>query len=67
MSTDSNDRRSDATEPTPSDPAHLNDADRREALRKLGALAAWTAPVMLTLMTSARGADDFGSPTRPGP
>lgn len=37
-----------------------DDAERRAALAKLGALAAWTAPVMLTLVTSARA--DFGSP-----
>ncbi|WP_295578346.1 hypothetical protein [uncultured Lamprocystis sp.] len=56
--------------PTPSklpinDPApDLTDGERRAALAKLGALAAWTAPTMLILMTSAR-ADDFGSPDRP--
>ncbi len=48
---------------TPADPAPLTDADRRAALRKLGTLAAWTAPVMLTLTTSVR-AQDFGSPPR---
>jgi hypothetical protein len=56
--------------PTPpaaaaADPDIPTDAERRAALAKLGALAAWTAPTMLTLMTSAR-ADDFGSPCRPG-
>lgn len=49
---------------TPADAAPLTDADRRAALRKLGALAAWTAPVMLTLTTSVR-AQDFGSPPPP--
>lgn len=48
----------------PADPDTPSDAERRAALAKLGALAAWTAPVMLTLVTSAR-ADEFGSPTRP--
>jgi hypothetical protein len=57
--------------PTPpaaaaADPDTPSDAERRAALAKLGALAAWTAPTMLTLMTSAR-AQDFGSPTRPQP
>lgn len=49
---------------TPEDTGVLSDEARREALRKLGTLAAWSAPVMLTLLTSAR-ADDFGSPERP--
>lgn len=52
------------TEATSADPVTLTDSERREALRKLGTLAAWSAPVMLTLMTSAR-ADEFGSPERP--
>jgi hypothetical protein len=51
------------TPPAASTP-ELTDAERRAALAKLGALAAWTAPTMLILMTSAR-ADDFGSPDRP--
>lgn len=49
----------------PSAPS-LSDTARREALRKLGRLAAWTAPTMLTLMVSARADDSFGSPGRPG-
>jgi hypothetical protein len=52
------------TPPAAADPDTPSDAERRAALAKLGALAAWTAPTMLTLMTSAR-AEDFGSPTRP--
>jgi len=43
--------------------------DRREVLEKLGTLAAYTPPVMLSLMVS-RGskADDFGSnPCTPSP
>lgn len=48
----------------PADATEQNDASRRDALRKLGALAAWTAPVMLTLTTSVRADNQFGSPTR---
>lgn len=44
-------------------PTEVNDAERRAVLAKLGALAAWTAPATLTLLTSAR-ADGFGSPPR---
>jgi hypothetical protein len=50
------------TDATPAPPP--NDAERRAALAKLGALAAWTTPAMLTLLTSAR-AQDFGSPCLP--
>ncbi|MCC7280433.1 MAG: hypothetical protein IT487_19245 [Chromatiaceae bacterium] len=39
------------------------DHDRRAALAKLGALAAWTAPVMLTLAISARASVE----SLPGP
>ena len=46
------------------DATEQNDTSRRDALRKLGVLAAWTAPVTLTLLTSAR-ADEFGSPCLP--
>lgn len=49
---------------TPADAAPLTDADRRAALRKLGTLAAWTAPTLISLTFSAR-ADAFGSPCRP--
>jgi len=31
-----------------------DDAERRAALAKLGALAAWTAPTLLTLLASRR-------------
>ena len=44
---------------------NATDAQRRAALRKLGALAVYTPPVIVTLVTSAR-ADEFGSPCRPG-
>lgn len=48
--------------PTAEPDAPLTDAMRRAALRKLGALAAWTAPTLLTLTVSARADDGFGSP-----
>ncbi len=35
-------------------PDRLGDTDRRAALAKLGALAAWTAPITLTLLLSPR-------------
>lgn len=54
----------DTPHPAAPDTDVLSDEARRDALRKLGTLAAWSAPVMLTLLTSAR-ADDFGSPTMP--
>jgi hypothetical protein len=41
---------SEASAPTD----HLSDAERRAALAKLGGLAAWTAPTMLTLLVSKR-------------
>ena len=36
------------------DPQAAEQAERRAALAKLGALAAWTAPVILTLTLSRR-------------
>ncbi|EGV17920.1 hypothetical protein [Thiocapsa marina] len=51
----------DQSSPRPStdDPASdMIDPERRAALARLGALAAWTAPAMLTLVTSARAAPD---------
>lgn len=46
----------DETPVTPpiDDPEANMDADRRAALAKLGKVAAWTPPVMLTLMLSKR-------------
>ena len=47
----------DPTPPQPAtdDPAaDMIDPGRRAALARLGALAAWTAPAMLTLVASAR-------------
>jgi len=38
------------------------DPERRAALAKLATLAAWTAPVMLTLMVPAQAQNEFGSP-----
>jgi hypothetical protein len=54
-------------ETIPADPAApaLTDAERRAALRKLGALAAWTAPTLMTLGVVSARADNFGSPPRP--
>mgnify|MGYP003604785238 CR=1 FL=1 len=49
----------DPTPPQPAtdDPAaDMTDPGRRAALARLGALAAWTAPAMLTLVASARAA-----------
>lgn len=44
------------------------DHERREALRKLGGLAAWTAPVTVTLMvTPRRSAASFGGGLPPPP
>ena len=43
--------------PQPLEPGHptdTTDAARRDALRKLAALGAWTAPVILTLLVSPR-------------
>lgn len=51
-------------EPKPTDATNPTGVDRRAALRRLGTLAAWTAPTLIVLTTSAR-ADDFGSPSRP--
>ena len=61
--------RDDANLPTgpetePTDATNPTGVDRRAALRRLGTLAAWTAPTLVVLTTSAR-ADDFGSPSRP--
>ena len=49
----------DPTPPQPAtvDPASdMTDPGRRAALARLGVLAAWTAPAMLTLVASARAA-----------
>lgn len=49
----------DPTSPQPAtdDQARdMADPERRAALARLGALAAWTAPAMLTLVASARAA-----------
>ncbi|MFB1490468.1 MULTISPECIES: hypothetical protein [unclassified Thiocapsa] len=49
-------------DPTPSLPAtddpapDMTDPERRAALAKLGALAAWTAPTMLSLVATPRSA-----------
>ena len=37
------------------------DAERREALRKLGKYAAYTAPAMLTMLTSEAAAQTTGT------
>ena len=42
----------DATTPTAD--ATPEDAERRAALERLGAMAAWTAPAVLTLLVSPR-------------
>lgn len=52
-----------ASQPIPELEEHT-DSDRRRALRKLGALAAWTTPTLTTFVLSAR-AENFGSPIRP--
>jgi hypothetical protein len=54
-----------ATPETDATPAPLSDAERRAALAKLGALAAWTTPAMLTLVTSARAAGGSTPPDVP--
>lgn len=48
--------RTDPTIPDSGDtpPDRLGETDRRAALTKLGALAAWTAPTTLTLLLSPR-------------
>ena len=45
------------------------DAERRAALAKLGALAAWTPPIMMTLLLSPRAAAESvpGTPVLPPP
>ena len=48
---------------TPADGANApRDAGRREALGKLGALAAWTTPGLVTLVLSERASADFSTP-----
>ena len=39
---------------TPAADATPEDAERRAALERLGAMAAWTAPAVLTLLVSPR-------------
>jgi len=39
---------------TPAKDATPEDAERRAALERLGAMAAWTAPAVLTLLVSPR-------------
>jgi hypothetical protein len=53
-----------ATPPTP-DTAAPTDADRREALRKLGVMAALTPPSVMTLLMSRRASADSGPPVDP--
>lgn len=57
--------------PQPLEPGHLTDATdaaRRDALRKLAALGAWTAPVILTtLLVSPRASAESGPPPCPEP
>jgi hypothetical protein len=48
------------------DPAAATDDARRAALAKLGALAAWTSPAMLTLLLSPRASAESGPPGPPG-
>lgn len=57
--------RDPAAGPTP-ELAPPTDAARRDALAKLGALAAWTAPVMLTLTLTPR-TSAASPPGLPGP
>ncbi|MCU0842537.1 MAG: hypothetical protein MUC79_12585 [Thiobacillaceae bacterium] len=62
-------RESDATPPpatTPAAPAAADaatDTERRAALAKLGTLAAWTAPTLMTLLISPRAVAEY----LPGP
>lgn len=57
-------------DPTPSQPAtdtpapELTNPERRAALAKLGRLAAWTAPTMMTLTVTAR-ANGMSPPDEP--
>ena len=61
--------RSTASNPPALDTDIPNDAERREALRKLGALAALTPPTVMTLLMSRRAsANSLGpSPDDPYP
>ncbi|MBK1644079.1 hypothetical protein CKO25_05315 [Thiocapsa imhoffii] len=61
--------RSDAvpTEATDAPADRPSDADRRAALAKLGTLAAWTAPVMLTMTLPKRASAFSQPPGGPGP
>jgi hypothetical protein len=43
-----------------------DDNERRAALRKLGGLAAWTAPVTVTLMVTPRAQAISSPPPPPG-
>ncbi len=62
MTTDTHDTTTAAPES-----AALNDRERREALRKLGTLAALTPPTVLTLLLSRRAsADSLGLPPEDG-
>lgn len=55
-------------DPSPADAMTdtMTDAERRAALAKLGALAAWTAPTLLTLMISPRASAFSYPPDPPG-
>ncbi|WP_295392277.1 hypothetical protein [uncultured Thiodictyon sp.] len=58
----------DDTTPTTADTAAPTDAERRAALQRLGALAALTPPVVLTLLLSPRpSAASVGAPPVLGP
>ena len=58
-------------DPTPAQPAtdtpapDLTNPERRAALSKLGTLAAWTAPTLVTLLVSPRAVGNGSIPPDP--
>jgi len=57
----------DFTDPSPADDLTSTVADRREALRKLGLMAALTPPTIMTLLLSRRAsAESLGGPPPDG-
>ena len=57
----------DCTDPGPADDLTPTEAERREALRKLGVMAALTPPTVMTLLLSRRAsAESLGEPPPDG-